>query len=344
MTRLPDSRKPTQGEGVEVTIGISPRLQPLPPRKSTRLPPLKSQRLPDINPIQPSYKVSILATSAEPEPKKEIREKDLFSRRKGVKCDNKAPVITHRRETNEKVVPAIDKRHKSNDTKVGKTKDKLPETKVIVEHTDSIHLEEIKRNNSRVDSQSKLVPTCPKIHHDINKEVTWQKERDLLRKHRKQQAQRMNMNRQPVKAVTSYDKTGNETKRLCPKEEMSDRNHRASERQKIDLSVRRKCDDDEDWDWDKDIEEFLEIEEKQKTRQLSTSGKCTPASNGAKNQQTPVIMNCTKKGLGFKSKKRIEEEKQQELIRVEIERKEKERIEMMIPQKIRKDLKKYGFR
>jgi hypothetical protein len=55
-------------------------------------------------------------------------------------------------------------------------------------------------------------------------------------------------------------------------------------------------------------------------------------------------LNCTKKGLGFKSKKRIEEEKQQELIRIEKEKKEKERIEMMIPQKIRKDLKKYGFR
>ncbi|XP_060582661.1 uncharacterized protein LOC132739027 [Ruditapes philippinarum] len=347
MTRLPDSRKPTQGEGVEANIGISPRLQPLSPRKSTRLPPLKSQRLPDINPIQPSNKVSLLATSADLQPKREVKEKDVFSR-KGVKCDYKAPVISNRRETNEKVVskiiPVVDKRHKSNDTQVGKSKDKLHKTEVIVKHTDNIHLEEIKRNISRVESQSKLVPTCPKIHHVINKEVTWQKERDLLRKHRKQQAQRMNMNRQPVKAVTSYDKTGNETKRLCPKEGKSVGNHRASERQKIDLSVRRKCDDDEDWDWDKDIEEFLEIEEKQKTRQLSTSGKCTPASNGAKNQQTPVILNCTKKGLGFKSKKRIEEEKQQELIRIEKEKREKERIEMMIPQKIRKDLKKYGFR
>jgi hypothetical protein len=200
-----------------VTIG----LQPLTPRKSTRLPPLKSQRLPDINPIQPSYKVSILATSAETQPKKEIREKDLFSRRREVKCDNKAPVITHRRETNEKVVrksiPAIDKRHKSDDTKVGKPKDKFPETKVIVEHTDNNHLKEFKRKNSRVESQSKLVPTCPKIHNEINKEVTWQKERDLLRKHRKQQAQRMNINRQPVKAVTAYDKTGKETKGHCPK-------------------------------------------------------------------------------------------------------------------------------
>ena len=88
----------------------------------------------------------------------------------------------------------------------------------------------------------------------------------------------------------------------------------------------------------------MKMEEKQKTRQMSTSGNCVPLQNGGKGKQTPVVLNCTKKGVGFKSKKRIEEEKQQELIKIEKERKEKERIEMMIPQKIRKDLKKYGFR
>lgn len=117
-----------------------------------------------------------------------------------------------------------------------------------------------------------------------------------------------------------------------------------TQRKRIDLSVNRKCDDDDDWDWDKDIDEFLKIEEKERTRRYTISGAGGHIEHGNNCEKSPVIFNCTKKGVGFKSKRRIEEEKRQEQERIEKERKEIERRELMLPQKIRKDLKKYGFR
>lgn len=100
------------------------------------------------------------------------------------------------------------------------------------------------------------------------------------------------------------------------------------------------------------------MEEQEKTRKLTVSGSVAVSgsvtvsgstsicSNGRQQPKLPTtpIATCSKKGVGFKSKKRIEEERLQELERIEKEKKEKERIEMMIPLKIRKDLKKFGFR
>lgn len=129
------------------------------------------------------------------------------------------------------------------------------------------------------------------------------------------------------------------------------------EKKTVDLSIRRKCDDVDDWDWDKDIEEYAMMEEQEKTRKLTSgsitvsvsstvSGSTAICSNGRQTPKplTTPIATCSKKGVGFKSKKRIEEERLQELERIEKEKKEKDRIEMMIPLKIRKDLKKFGFR
>lgn len=114
--------------------------------------------------------------------------------------------------------------------------------------------------------------------------------------------------------------------------------------------MRRKCNDDDDWDWDKDIEEYLELEQKEKPERQSTYGQ-HPVQNGGQRLCSvlpPAGAISSKKGVGFKSKKRLEEDRLQALAKQEKERqqqqKEKDRIEMMIPQKVKKDLKKYGFR
>ena len=58
---------------------------------------------------------------------------------------------------------------------------------------------------------------------------------------------------------------------------------------------------------------------------------------------TPRGTDCSKKGLGFRSKSRLAKLKAEEEERQEKERLERERREARIPKKIRKDFKKYGF-
>lgn len=117
-----------------------------------------------------------------------------------------------------------------------------------------------------------------------------------------------------------------------------------TQRRRIDLSVSRKCDDVDDWGWDKDIDELMKIEEKERTNRYAIPGTGAHIEHGNKCEKSPVILNCTKKGVGFKSKRRIDEEKRQEQERIENQRKEKEKRELKLPQKIRKKLTKYGFR
>ncbi|XP_045176663.2 uncharacterized protein LOC123537150 [Mercenaria mercenaria] len=360
MKRLPDSRPGNGKCGDNTTDNLGPikgpndlgrpsKLQPIKPNRSTRLPPLKSHRLSDKQTAQSSGIVSTQPSKLEFQHLQTEQIHPLFSR-ETAKPKQSDPVKTYRLPNNEitsdRNTPVSIDRPIVSDIQTGKPNDELASKNSIVKHNDNRYLVEVKPRPPRFlkNPTTKLKPTCQINQTRAEKGVTWQKERELLRKHRKQQAEWMNISTKPVKATKTFDRYGKESKMQFPELETADKNPKISERQNIDLSVRRKCDDDEEWDWDKDIEEYTKLEQKEITRQHPTSGACSPSQNGGHRQQTAVILNCTKKGVGFKSKKRIEEEKQQEQANVEKERKEKEHIEMMIPQKIRNNLKKYGFR
>lgn len=123
-----------------------------------------------------------------------------------------------------------------------------------------------------------------------------------------------------------------------------------TERRSVNLSVQRKDELDAEWDWDNDIEEFLEMEKTHNIKNQSTSGhnarenKVLTQKNLPSRSTQIKRTECSKKGVGFRSKARVEEVRRQEEEMKEKERKEREKIDMMIPEKIRKGLKKYGFK
>ncbi|KAL4224628.1 hypothetical protein ACF0H5_015326 [Mactra antiquata] len=341
------------------------RLEPIKNVKGNRLPPLKNNRLlPGLNPIHSDNK-----TNGRPTPLSTLARSDVSigksdndhvtacSSPKPPESSSRSAIEPTQKDTECVKVPeyshaAINKSYPLRVNKDTKTPVPPPASKIMPESVNK-HTEKLHRGKQPV---PKLLPE-PDVSRSNTKlakliqqdsTVDCRKERELLRLHRKQQAERLKLSRQPMKPTQAYDSLGKEV-RNKPSTHDTLKKVAPREVKKIDLSIRRKCDDDDDWDWDKDIEDYLELEKRGQSESQSTSGEYSNIQNGGSrlHAHSPSV-SCSKRGVGFKSKKRLEEERLAVLAREEEDRlkqlKEKERVEMMIPQKIKKDLKKYGFK
>lgn len=209
--------KPNKGDSL-VHLVHSPsdltrrnRLKPLPPSKSTRLPPLKSQGHPGLENRHVSGIVPPLpVTKQDFEP---FPMGNSLTERNGAEVVSKHLTTIESDRLQDNNIHAIAKgKHMALDDVQTKVTDVADSDKCKVKFNKSKPTDRIRPHPppSINDPTTTSKTFCTFKRSENDKDSSWLKEKELLRKHRKQQAERRDMSTKPLKATMVFNSSGKE--------------------------------------------------------------------------------------------------------------------------------------